>query len=1151
MRSLAVARQRARACRTLLGAASEPLFDQVVRYLSTTHHIELHPANHVFLDGGRAEVSPSEGCLFYDEGLDSHPAEKLLTILHELGHLELHARLQRCCAAPDPVYGSMYINDGAPALARYNRRAREEAEANAFAAEFLCPSHEVLQQWQHDAAASSSAVAQRLGVSVAVVHAQLAEALYWLAMGHDTTEPDDRRGVVAWDASQREAATYTGSPALVQAGPGTGKTATLVRRIEYLLEVYGAAPEAFLVLTFSTDAAEELRQRVAVRFGEAIASRMEISTFHGFGVMFLQHHGHLLNRAAEASILDETGQEELVTSLLGTIRCAHMVSLHNPDDTVRDLVRHIGYVKDRLIYPDQLAAELAAWQPSAEEQQPYAAACEFLELYRAYESAKTARGSVDFADLIALPMRILDAYAVLRQQYRDKYTWVMVDEYQDVSRAVAALLRQLCGPHNPPWVVGDTRQAIYRFRGAAPENVAQFPEDFPGARVFNLETNYRSCAEIVQVANQLATLMETPTHAGSASQECWLAGASLPALAGPAVMIVEADSDAAEQAGIAAQIAAWRAMGVPAHDMAILARRNIDVRNIVLALGQQGIRATTTGLVTPEGAAGDLAAMVTLADSPRASLPRLAFALGRGQYSAEVVNAVLTQALETLTDAGRLATHGYDGEGERLMAAMRRASNSLYEQRFSADAFTMMCTFLFDASDYLRRILAQPQGSERSLALGEIVTSLTRAAGYRFTHADVEPRLSRLGFGQSFRASLHGRTPCLVPPQPTADAVRVMTCHAAKGLEFPCVIVAGQTLSQASRSYAWLPAALQPDATDEARQADALLFVGATRAQRALVMTYATSASGARRARARQVTTLLSRWQTLHAASTSNVPSQPTMRARVAMGTVWGGWPRDALTARVLDKDACAIRTYLEHYLQVRFPTTTRPLYPIFFDALRRTMGRIVQRAHETGTPVSVDAAEELLMRSWPTQDIEDHPHYALYYERARTYVAQFARAYTPQSHTHQPLDLTLHDQPTGMALRLDLLAHYLTDDGIPVAITWRPESLAEKHRQHGVLWSALSPAHRVSFVLLKQRHATLQPYVFSAEDGVLYPYAWTNRAQDFDQEAARLTEQRQALAQQRFETVVQSWTCDRCPVRLSCPYWLGALDETSVVAKT
>jgi DNA helicase-2/ATP-dependent DNA helicase PcrA len=1141
MRPLAYVRQRARECRTMVGLATSGLFERVVRYLFDTHHIELHPANQAFLDGGRAEVSPAEGCLFYDERLDDDAAEKLLTVLHELGHVELHPRLKRCCAAPDPVYGSMYLSDGAPALTRYNRRAREEAEANAFAAEFLGASQDLLQQWQHSPTATSVSIAQELGIPVSIVQAQLAEALYWLVVGEDSRRGAPDQGALTCDPSQLEAATFTGRPALVNAGPGTGKTATLVRRIEYLLDEHGAAPEAFLILTFSNHAAEELRQRLAARFGEAIASGLEISTFHGFGVTFLHHHGQLLDIDAEATILDQASQEELVTNILGTVRCQNIVSLHNPEETVRELVRHIGYVKDRLYRPEHLVATLAAWQPSPDEQKFYEGARTFLEVYSAYEEAKAARRCVDFADLIALPIRILEANPALLERYRDKYRWVLVDEYQDVSRAVASLLRQLCGPDNPPWVVGDTRQAIYRFRGAAPKNVEQFGQDFPGAREFNLATNYRSCVEIVRVANQLATLMQTPAHEEPVDIEPWTAGTGQQALGAPAVLVARASSDLAEQEGIAAQVAAWRDLGVAASDIAVLARRNVDVRNIVLALGQHGIQATTAGLVTPEGAAGDLAVVATLPDQPHAALPRLAFALGGGRYNVRVINAVISRMLDTLADDGTFATQEY-GAGNALAAALRCASDRLYEKQFSGDALAMMCTFLFDGSDYLRRLLEQPIGAERSLALCEVVTSLTRAAGYRFTHPEAEPRLSRLGFGQYFRASLSASSPGLVPPQPTADSVRVMTCHAAKGLEFPCVIVAGQTLAQAPRVYKWLPPCLQPPAQDDARQSDALFFVGATRAQRALVVTYATSAGGTVRSRGRNVTPLLDWWHTRHAVPTRALPSRSTVRERVPMGAIWGGSPGGVLTARALDKDACAIRTYLEHYLQVRFPTSVPALYPIFFDAVRRVMGRIVRRAHEIGTRISLDEAEDILWRGWPTQEVAEHPHLGLYFDLARTFVARFAHAYTPQANALRHLDLIMDDAEVGLALRLDLLAHYLVDNGTAVAIALRPESLAEKHRRHGLLWSALRTAHRVSFVVLKQRHPNLRPYVFSAADGVLYPYMWASSAQDIEKETERLAERGKALAQQRFETTVQEWTCDRCPVRLSCPHWLGAL---------
>lgn len=499
MTLLTHARQRAQACREIIGAAPAGMLDRVTTYLLDIHGIETHAVNTAFLDGRRAEVSPAEGCLFYDARLDGEPAEKLFIMLHELGHLELHHRLQGDCDTPDPVLGSMYLNDGAAALARYNRRSCEEAEANAFATAFLCPSHEVLEQWLGHAQMDNTALAVRLGVPKAVIHAQLAEGLYRVvAEPQAEPAPQVLRGTAApCDASQLEAATYTGRPVLVNAGPGTGKTATLVQRMAYLLSDCDAAPEQLLVLTFSNDAADELRQRAAAHLGEACAARLEVSTFHGFGVKFLHHHGQFLNIGANASILDDTGQEELVTRLLGTVPCANIVSLHHPEETVKQVVRHIGYLKDRLYTPDDFADALDAWRASGDEAQPYDAATTLVALYRAYEVAKQAQQRVDFADLIALPQRILVSHPELRSAYRAKFKWVMVDEYQDVSRAVAGLLSQLCGPENPPWVVGDTRQAIYRFRGAAPENVDLFEHDFPDANIFHLATNYRSSEAIL------------------------------------------------------------------------------------------------------------------------------------------------------------------------------------------------------------------------------------------------------------------------------------------------------------------------------------------------------------------------------------------------------------------------------------------------------------------------------------------------------------------------------------------------------------------------------------------------------------------------------------------------------------------------------
>ncbi|PON13705.1 hypothetical protein C2W62_32925 [Candidatus Entotheonella serta] len=357
--------------------------------------------------------------------------------------------------------------------------------------------------------------------------------------------------------------------------------------------------------------------------------------------------------------------------------------------------------------------------------------------------------------MIALPQRLLATKPELRSAYRTKYKWVMVDEYQDVSRSVADLLKQLCGPDNPPWVVGDARQAIYRFRGAAPENVELFEADFPGANTFHLDTNYRSSEVILTVANQLASLMASEHDQNPAGEPLWRYGSTRTSRLAPAVAVARAESDLAQYEGIAAQIGAWLEQGVDVSDIAVLARRNIDVRDISLALGRHGICATAAGTATPEGAAGDLAAMVTLPDQPRASLPRLALALGRGRYDACTINAAIRQALDTLDETSMLDTAGHEG----LAAEMAVVYRGLRAERFSGDGFTMMCAFLFDHSDILRRTLTEPPGAERSLALSDIVTGLSRAAAYRFVHLEIDPRASRIKFAQYFRAAL-----CSIPP---------------------------------------------------------------------------------------------------------------------------------------------------------------------------------------------------------------------------------------------------------------------------------------------------------------------------------------------------------------------------------------------------
>jgi hypothetical protein len=429
------------------------------------------------------------------------------------------------------------------------------------------------------------------------------------------------------------------------------------------------------------------------------------------------------------------------------------------------------------------------------------------------------------------------------------------------------------------------------------------------------------------------------------------------------------------------------------------------------------------------------------------------------------------------------------------------------------------------------------------LALNEIVASLTRAAAYRFSHLGVKPQVSRRGFGKHFRESLAASVPYLMPARSNTDAVRVMTCHSSKGLEFPCVVVAGQTLSRAPKGYKWLPPALRPRNEDDMEQADSLLFVGATRAKQALMISYATTSSGLSGARSREVPSLLSRWQENSALPVSALPPRPLTRIKAEAGAVWGGALGQALAVRNLDQGQCSLNTYLRDYAGVRFPLNEKPLYPVFYVTVRLVMQLIVEKAHRDGRPVDPGEARAILIERWNEIRMADHPHHDIYFNLARAYVERFAEAFIPESGIVEYLNLTI-DNDENFPLRLDLIAFYRVAGDSPVAIMFRPESLREKAREKGLLWGALGAKHRITFVFLKKFEPELHPVVFSGDDGQLYRYQWGARKNDFENETERLLKRLSQFAQGVFIEQVEPFVCDGCDSRIVCPYWLNALSD-------
>ncbi len=296
---------------------------------------------------------------------------------------------------------------------------------------------------------------------------------------------------------QREAVVHAGSPVLVVAGAGSGKTRVLTRRIAHLVSERAVHPGSILAITFTNKAAAEMRSRVIDLVGNR-AKLMWVSTFHSACVRMLRAEIGRFGLARSFSIYDDTDAKRLMQLVL---RDQERDPKRYP---VRTVLNWVSNCKNELI--DHEAARSTASSPNEEV---------YAEAYVEYQRRLTAANALDFDDLIMTTVHLLQAYPDVRESYRRRFRHVLVDEYQDTNHAQYALIRELCGelPEapvgsiEPPelMVVGDSDQSIYAFRGATIRNILDFESDFPGASTIVLEQNYRSTQNILNAANAVIT----------------------------------------------------------------------------------------------------------------------------------------------------------------------------------------------------------------------------------------------------------------------------------------------------------------------------------------------------------------------------------------------------------------------------------------------------------------------------------------------------------------------------------------------------------------------------------------------------------------------------------------------------------------------
>jgi DNA helicase II / ATP-dependent DNA helicase PcrA len=605
--------------------------------------------------------------------------------------------------------------------------------------------------------------------------------------------------------AQYDAVMHTHGPLLVLAGAGSGKTRVLTTRIARLIEAERVPPHHILAVTFTNKAAGEMRDRIGRLIGDTTQG-MWVGTFHAIGARLLRRNADRLGRTSQFTIYDEDDALGVVKRLMEGQRIS--VKEWAP----KAVLGQISDAKNALVTPVEYAR--LARDPLSQV---------VAKIFPIYDETLRAQNAVGFDDLLTLPVQLLQENPDILAGYRQRFTFILVDEYQDTNKAQYQLVSLLAGSAGNVMVVGDDDQSIYGWRGADIRNILDFEREFPSATVVRLEENYRSTPEILALAN--AAISPNKERRGKTLRATRASGVK------PRRVRALDERDEAEY--VADDIADRRSRrSVELKQVAILYRTNAQSRAFEDAMRKRGWPYRLIGAVRfyDRREIRDLMSYLKLIANPAddeafrraVGVPRR----GLGDTTIEMLAAAAAvQRMSLLQAAGTPTLLAEMRPAARTALAEFSAALGALREMASEAAVNELLEALIARIGYIDLLRAEgADGLDRIDNVRELVSSAAEA----LADDDGEVGLTPLDrFLQ--KAMLVAGADAL---DPTADAVTMMTLHNAKGLEYPVVYLTGleDGLFPLARAYE------DPAKLEEERR---LFYVGITRAESVLILSHA------------------------------------------------------------------------------------------------------------------------------------------------------------------------------------------------------------------------------------------------------------------------------------------------------------------------